>query len=238
MEYVADLKKNGWAFIPGDYYSTRFDGRAHEENLAWQSALLHSYSSLEVDPYSLGNRYRSYSQFKLEAGEVKFGKFYDYLQTKEYNPDTGGVVRTYPPISTVLLSNPFFYALIASDIQFVSQHGGIGEMDELEMGVHVFRYKASVDSPAFSSPVWLHKDDEDIVFVHHIKTSAHALGGDSLIAQSGRKIERVLKLSSHLDTLVVDHQKFHAVTPLGTNSSEPAIRDVILVTFQRKIKKV
>jgi hypothetical protein len=106
----------------------------------------------------------------------------------------------------------------------------------MQIWVHLFRYKATVNSPAFSSPMWLHKDDEDVVFVHLIDRSKDMIGGDSLIAPDSKHIERVIKLENRFDTLVVNHQKFHAVTPVGLkeNSKEKfSTRDVILVTFQQ-----
>ncbi|WP_234257490.1 2OG-Fe dioxygenase family protein [Pectobacterium sp. IFB5596] len=67
--------------------------------------------------------------------------------------------------------------------------------------------------------MWLHKDDEDIVFVHLINVSSNMLGGDSLIASHPRGIERVLRLEQLFDTLVVNHDKLHAVTPVNMRSS-------------------
>lgn len=232
MDYVSDLSNNGWAFIPGEYYAGRFGGEL--SMASWHDALRLAYAELIRDPYSPGNRFRSYIQFSVRNGEIVFGHYYDYQQTKEYNPDTGGIVRSYPAIHSSLLSDPLFYSLVESDLAFAKQHPKIEDLNHVDMGVHLFRYKATVEEPSFSSPIWLHKDDEDLVFVHHLGTSPGALGGDNLIAPNGRHIEKVLRLTSHLDTLVVDHQKFHAVTPLGAISVEPVIRDVILVTFQQR----
>lgn len=232
MDYVSDLNTNGWAFIPGQYYLSLVANESAKAG--WKDALILGYADLVKDPYSPGNRFRSYMQFSFVNNEVVFGNYYDYQQTKEYNPDTGGIVRSYPAIHPVLLANPVFYSLIESDLAFAKQHPKLGNLNEVDMGVHLFRYKATVNDPSFSSPIWLHKDDEDLVFVHHLSTSPGALGGDNLIAPNGRHIERVLRLTSHLDTLVVDHQKFHAVTPLGAVSVEPVTRDVILVTFQKR----
>lgn len=234
MDYVSDLTSNGWAFIPGKYYMGRFALNFSEEG--WKDALKFAYADLVRDPYSPGNRFRSYMQFSVINNEVVFGNYYDYQQTKEYNPDTGGVVRSYPKIHPALLADPVFYSLIESDLAFAKNYPKLGAFGDVDMGIHLFRYKATVDEPSFSSPIWLHKDDEDLVFVHHLRTSPGALGGDNLIAPNGRHIEKVLSLKSHLDTLVVDHQKFHAVTPLGAVSVEPVFRDVILVTFQQRVR--
>ncbi|MFU2318743.1 hypothetical protein [Rahnella sp. PCH160] len=44
----------------------------------------------------------------------------------------------------------------------------IGPLDELTIRHSPVPYEAQCGSPAYSSPVWLHKDDEDVVFVHLI----------------------------------------------------------------------
>ncbi len=129
--------------------------------------------------------------------------------------------------------------LIKNDIAFVNKYKEIGLPSETLIWIHLFRYKATEDAPAFSSPMWLHKDDEDVVFVHLIDSSKNMLGGESLIATDAKNIERVIKLEEVFDTLVVNHKKFHAVTPVGCraiSSEDFSTRDIILVTFQ-KVRK-
>jgi len=76
------------------------------------------------------------------------------------------------------------------------------------------------------------------VFVHLIHASDNMLGGDNLIAPNPKNIERVLRLEALFDTLVVNHDKYHAVTPIGCRQpGETALRDIILVTFQRTVKE-
>ncbi|MGC1497615.1 MAG: 2OG-Fe dioxygenase family protein [Sulfitobacter sp.] len=194
------------------------------------------FGDLALDPYSKGNRFRAYAQFKSEGGELVFGKFEDYLQTKKYNPVTGGIIRDYPPISPDILQTETMQKLLEQDIEICRQLPGIPPLDEMMNGIHFFRYRADVDTPAYSSPAWLHRDDETVVFLHLIDRSADLLGGDNIIATSGADIETVLSLDSFLDTLVVNQKKLHAVTPMGTPShykpGEFVYRDIILVTFQ------
>nr|WP_230583888.1 2OG-Fe dioxygenase family protein [Xenorhabdus bovienii] len=70
--------------------------------------------------------------------------------------------------------------------------------------------------------------------MHLINASSNMLGGDSIIASTPKKIEKVLHLEKPFDTLVVNHDKYHAVTPVGCSiNGEIAIRDIILVTFHK-----
>jgi len=241
MSYAQDLKQGGYSLIPGNHYlSVERYGECNDVISEHIINLRSAFFNLKLDPYSSGNRLRSYIQFKIINGEIYYGKFEPYLQTKSYNPDTGGIIREYPEIDQSVLQNPLFKQLLNSDISFVKEYINTEELSHYTMGVHLFRYQATRESPAYSSPVWLHKDDEDIVFVHLIDKSANAIGGTSVIAESSREITGVIELSEFLDTLVVNHDKFHAVTPLGiasSNSDKMSFRDIILVTFQRRKRK-
>jgi hypothetical protein len=194
------------------------------------------FADLELDPYSKGNRFRAYAQFKRGPGRLEFGKFENYLQTKKYNPVTGGVVRDYPLIAPKILNTATLQGLVEQDIAICEDLPGIPSVDETMNGIHFFRYRADVDTPAYSSPAWLHRDDETVVFLHLVDRSDDLLGGDNVIATSGADIESVLSLDAFLDTLVVNQMKLHAVTPMGTPShykpGEFVYRDIILVTFQ------
>lgn len=235
MTHTSGLATHGFTHIKGQFYLDH--GVASEQELtgsSWMKALEKAYREAILDPYSAGSRTRSYAQFQYDGSQIRFGKFFRYYQTKSYNPDTGGVVRDYPLIAPELLENPIFLKLIKSDIDFVAHYQLLGSISDLEMGVHLFRYNAHPNHPSYSSPIWLHKDDEDVVFIHHLRTSSNAVGGDSIIAPNGKHIEQVIRLSQPLETLVVNHLKFHAVTPIGTNDEQTAERDVILVTFQKR----
>jgi len=241
MEYINHLAAEGYAFIPGGYYQTLSEVNCGNKDifLSDLEQLKLAYGNLTLDPYSPGNRWRGYAQCRRNAkGELSFGHFKEYKQTKKYNPDTGGIVRHYPLLPENITANRLMQAILQDDIAFVEAYERIGPLEELTVGIHLFRYEAQFDAPAYSSPVWLHKDDENVVFVHLIHASANMLGGDNLIAPNPKNIERVLRLETLFDTLVVNHDKYHAVTPIGCRQpGETALRDIILVTFQRTMKE-
>ncbi|WP_340617313.1 3(1)-hydroxy-L-isoleucine 4-dioxygenase HilB [Xenorhabdus entomophaga] len=232
--YINHLSSEGYSYIPGEYYTNLNEINTYVKNDYLQE-LRNGYNNLTLDPYSLGNRLRGYSQCKrLEDETLIFGHFTPYKQTKKYNPDTGDIVRNYPLLPKSITENIILQFLLKDDIRFIEKYGKIGKLNNLTIGIHLFRYQAKFDSPAYSSPVWLHKDDEDVVFVHLINSSSNMLGGDNLIASTPKKIERVLRLQNPFDTLVVNHDKYHAVTPVGCSiNGEIATRDIILVTFQK-----
>lgn len=196
------------------------------------------FSFMPLDNYSNGNRLRNYIQVSIQNGNIKYGKFEPYQQSKKYNPVTGGVIRDYESINKKILELEVFNKIIRKDIEIVKNFKKVGLVDEIMIGVHLFRYKAGVD-PAYSSPSWLHKDDEDIVFLHLIDVSDDLIGGDNIIAKNPKKIDYVFKLKNIFDTLVVNHNCYHAVTPMGIpdnyEKGKFLHRDIILVTFQKRI---
>jgi len=238
-EYARDLARDGYAYIPADfYYGNVFRDRALTELRADYRGLEAEFGLGELDPYSPGNRYRRYAQLRVEpdSAEFEYGRFELYKQTKQYNPQTGGVVREYPLISPELQENPLLRRLLQSDIEFLRRYPRIdADPAELMVGLHLFRYLAYPGDPAYSSPNWLHKDDENVVFIHLIGLSGNVVGGDNVIAPNAKQFETVLRLADVFDTLVINHDKLHAVTPIGTSSRNPvapARRDILLVTFQ------
>jgi len=197
------------------------------------------FPDMPLDTYSPGNRLRNYVQVNCQHDIISFGKFEPYQQTRRYNPITGGVVRDYQTISKVILDSPLFNQIVAEDIAVVRQLEDMPPLEELMIGVHLFRYSAG-HQPAFSSPSWLHKDDEDVVFLHLVDVSPDLIGGESVIASQPKNIDRVLRLQKLFDTLVVNHNCYHAVTPMSIPDHYPEDalrhRDIILVTFQKRPK--
>ncbi|MFP1766528.1 2OG-Fe dioxygenase family protein [Lonsdalea quercina] len=241
MNYEKKLHQNGYALIPGAWYESLYikDPYINESIDEETKQIIQHYEKLVLDPYSPGSRFSAYSQCQTnDYDNLTLGHFEPYFQTKNYNPDTGGIVRSYPLIPSDIVENKLFRLLIIDDIRFVKKYGEIGDPSKTIIGIHLFRYLATPDAPAFSSPVWLHRDDEDIVFVHLLSLSENAMGGDNIIATDGRHLERVMRLEKPLDTLVVNHAKLHAVTPIWCKETAKketqCTRDIILVTFQRR----
>ncbi|MBV4365112.1 2OG-Fe dioxygenase family protein [Erwinia sp. BNK-24-b] len=195
------------------------------------------FPEMPLDTYSEGNRLRNYIQVAYQNDTLRYGKFEPYQQTKRYNPVTGGVVRDYQNISEEILNTRLFNEIVQKDIDIVKNIDDMPPVEELMIGVHFFRYNAGKE-PAYSSPSWLHKDDEDVVFMHLVDVSADLVGGESIIAKHPKKIDRVLRMRKTFDTLVVNHRCFHAVTPMSVpeeyDERNFLHRDIILVTFQKR----
>ncbi|KAE9547475.1 hypothetical protein FO519_009314 [Halicephalobus sp. NKZ332] len=124
--------------------------------------------------------------------------------------------------------------ILKKDIEIARESGIVTFDDGLEMGLHQIRYTAKEGEPAYSSPLWLHRDDEPLVFVHLFNLTENSLGGDNLIASDHKTITNLIRLTSPLETLLLTKKPYHAVTPLGSGDENPAYRDILLVTFMNK----
>ncbi len=232
MQVADALLEDGFAVIePTFYQSDRFDN--FKELIAAQL----DYYSLKPDPLG-GGRHRSYSRYILAPGSDTpvLSESNDYMQSPEYNYDDGGKVRQFAPLSNAFAQSPLLQHVLARDLAVARRTDLVDWSREVIVGLHQVRYLATPDAPAISSPLWLHRDDEPVVFVHLFNLNAAVLGGDNLISSGGRKIDRVIRLTRPLDTLLVGQKILHAVTPVGTSVTSGAFRDVLLVTFSNESK--
>ncbi|ACY15827.1 2OG-Fe dioxygenase family protein [Haliangium ochraceum] len=192
-----------------------------------------SYETLEADP-APGNRLRRYASCRWRSDLGQLTRLADtgYAQSSANNYQDGGRVREFAPMADEDFENPLIRQLLAFDLAFVSASGLLAQHESLSVGLHQIRYRAEGRMPSHSSPSWLHRDDEDLVFVHLFGLSADAIGGDTLIGESHRNLLAMLRLEKTLDTLIVTKKHMHAVSPVGSRTGAPAYRDILLVTFQ------
>ena len=177
------------------------------------------------------HRYRAYSKYELLNEELSLASVKFYAQSKEYNNEDGGKPREFQPLEPTLSENKLFCSLINKNIKIAKLTKLIHFNKKVNIGLHQIRYCGSMEFPSYASPLWLHKDDGELVFIHLLNLSANAKGGDNLIAKSPKKIEKFIKLTCALDTLAVTKKHFHAVTPIG---SAIAYSDILLVTFDNE----
>uniref|UniRef100_A0A914YNM2 Uncharacterized protein n=1 Tax=Panagrolaimus superbus TaxID=310955 RepID=A0A914YNM2_9BILA len=191
------LNNDGFAYIKIDFYG-------FETNCTEIEELKTTYDSLPIDP-SPGNRYRAYTCYDWNPTEQSLKKqdSTQYFQSKEYNYIDGGNIRIFDPISTTFLENSVLKGLIQKDTELAKKTGIINFDETFELGLHQIRYKAQGIEPAYSSPLWLHRDDEPLVFVHLFNLSDNAIGGNNLIATSPKAITHIIQLKSPLETILL-----------------------------------
>ncbi|MEK3812891.1 2OG-Fe dioxygenase family protein [Bacillus sp. FSL R7-0685] len=227
-KYASFLKENGYSYIPADFYQQKTTDAAVRE-------LQLTYDDLKADPKG-GGRYRAHSRYILapDSDTLELDPDNGYFQSKEYNYDDGGIVRQFKKISDEFLQHPVTRHMIHSNVEMARQTDFVDWEKEVIIGLHQVRYQVTPDAPSYSSPIWLHRDDEPLVFVHLFQLSEDAIGGDNLIAPSVKQIDKVLRLTNPLETLALGQKVFHAVTPVGTANRDGAHRDILLVTFSNR----
>lgn len=219
------LSRSGYAHIKRKFYLKKLDKKQLK-------IVQNTYKNLENDTYSDGNRQRAYTKlvWDVENNKAIKAENNNYSQSEDYNPKDGGKVRKFKDISLDYLNNPVVGKLVINNIEIAKNTDLVKFDPTLEIGLHQIRYRAKPNSPAYSSPMWLHKDDEPLVFVHLFNLSKNTLGGDNIIAYKNKPLN-VLRLAKPMETLVVNQAVYHAVTPMGTSNKKSSYRDILLVTF-------
>jgi hypothetical protein len=190
-----------------------------------------SYFDLPPDADG-GQRFRAHSALRQNNDVIEEAAAEGYAQSKDYNYTEGGKVRLFAPIAPAVRQSQLLRRIIQIDASIVRATGIVPFDGPVKIGLHQVRYQPIDGIPSYSSPPWLHKDDEPAVFVHLVNASANLIGGDSVLAQSAREFQHVLRLQDPLDTLFLTQNLFHAVTPVGIESGPVGFRDILIVTFQ------
>lgn len=188
---------------------------------------------LALDP-SAGSRWRAYLKLQWDrySDEVVVADDQRYFQTAAANNMDGGKPRSFHAINPGILNDAVFAKVLATNKQFIRDYDALKQYDRLVFGIHFVRYLAKPGSISYSSPVWLHVDDEPLVFVHLVELSQAAIGGDNIVANCQGELLTAVRLQNFFDTIVLNRNIKHAVTPLGTDKDVDAYRDIILFTVE------
>jgi hypothetical protein len=100
-----------------------------------------------------------------------------------------------------------------------------------EVFLQQIRHRAEGLNPSLATPPWLHRREEPLTFLHHVRRSENAIGGETLLSGDGRTVDRIFRMEDPLETLALDRSIFHMETPIGSRDGQPATRDLLVVTF-------
>lgn len=194
--------------------------------------LLQEFNQLEQDK-SPGSRYRAYLKlcWNRNLNVIKRSADQKYYQTYNANNLDGGKFREFKILDHTIFHNEALQKIIHTNLEFIRQDQNLAKEDHLTLGIHFVRYAASEGEASYSSPIWLHIDDEPLVFLHLMQVSDNLIGGDSIIAEKKGAIKNVFRLKNFMDTMVLNRNARHAVTPMGSTKGL-ATRDIILFTVE------
>ncbi|MBZ7927027.1 2OG-Fe dioxygenase family protein [Ensifer adhaerens] len=222
-EAEAAIRGGGWAILPQSYYAINESDRA---------VFQETYRSLDVDPYG-DTRRRAYLKLRMRptTGAISIAEDQTYSQTYLANPLDGGKVRIFGPIANDAIASVAFQRLVQKNLSLMLAAYTFMK-EEVTIGVHCVRYFTDLGKPTFSSPIWLHKDDEPLVILNVIDESEGLIGGDTILAHNLRSIERVAHLKP-FQGVVLTKQLFHMVTPMEAPIAGSAgFRDILLTTLE------
>ena len=164
--------------------------------------------------------------------KITLSKNQTYFQSDKSNKVDGGKVRQFAVMDKAILNLPIMKNIIHYNLQKIKTFPLLNAHPELVLGLHFIQYKVDQYGASYSSPDYLHLDDEPLVFVHLLNLTHNAWGGDNLIADlKTRKIINVVRLEKPLDTIMLTRDYYHAVTALGAREGE-AKRDILLFTVE------
>lgn len=188
----------------------------------------------ETDLHADGPRNRAYLklEWSRQDNRIAVANNQNYFQTAASNHQDGGKIRQFANMPADILKLPILQNILQNNVNIIAQYDPLSHYDQLIFGLHFIQYVAKEGEASYSSPVGLHLDDEPLVFVHLLELTKNALGGDNLIAQlSDQEIKKVVRLEQPMDTLLVNRNCYHAVTPLGSRRGISK-RNIILFTIE------
>lgn len=205
-------------------------------NADWQE-FTSAWDDLPIDPYvkpsHRTSRYRRLGRLLARGdGSVERLPNKAFVQGKSINRVYGGQARVFEPLLGKTLDNACFQAAIAHDLGLIREV----EKDNGEwlITVHAIRILATADATSAPAPEGRHSDGHEYVIMHLIGRE-NCVGGLSRVFRKGEN-EPVFEhtLLSPMETVVVDDRAMeHEVTPIGSEDASTAIRDMMIVDFER-----
>jgi hypothetical protein len=232
-DLVAAIGREGYAFVHGEVMRSLLSTIGALAD--WESFAA-SWSSLELDTYMAdGGRYRRrrHAVFAAQPGlPIDRQAHQPHFQTLEYNPMHGGVARWFEPISNDVARGATLQTVLAFCRSLFETLADGAPPWRIE--VHQFRIEARGGEAGRPTPEGLHRDGVDYVLVLLVSRRNIASGTTSIHSLDGRTLGE-FTLSDPFDAALVDDSRVaHGVTPVeALDASQPAHRDVLVVTFKK-----
>jgi hypothetical protein len=227
------LARDGYAFVRGGDMRAALAGAGPLDD--WD-AFAASWNALELDTYMAdGGRYRRrrHAVFAAPAaGTIVREPDQPHYQTLDYNPLHGGIERWFAPLTREVAEGASLTTILAF---CRSLFGSLApSVAAWRVEVHQFRIEARTGESARPTPEGLHRDGVDYVLVLLVDRRNIASGTTSIHGLDGRPLGE-FTLTRPFDAALVDDARVcHGVTPVEPlDSSLPAYRDVLVVTFKR-----
>lgn len=232
------LARDGFALAPAQVLR-RCLQRAG--GLADWDAFAASWDDLALDTYLIPHgrfRRRRHAVFAAlgtpadRVREIVRAAHQPHFQSREYNPLQGDIERWFEPIAAEVGDGPSLRTILS----FCHDLFGamVPDVSSWRAEVHQFRIEARPGEPGQPTPEGVHRDGVDYVLVLMIRRTNIVQGTTTIHARDGRLLGSFTLAEPFDAALVDDARVFHGVTPVeALDPSDPAHRDVLVVTFKR-----
>jgi hypothetical protein len=197
-----------------------------------------SWNDLETDTYMAdGGRYRRRRFAVYEArrqGPIARRPHQPHYQSLDYNTLNGGIERWFEPIKPAIGDG----ASMRTILDYCRALFGrlAPETAAWHIEVHQFRIEARRGEQGKPTPEGMHRDGVDYVLVLLVNRR-NIQSGTTTIHDLDKRQLGSFTLTDPLDAALVDDARcYHGVTPVEPeNLAQPAYRDVLVVTFRKKV---
>ena len=195
-----------------------------------------SWNGMPLDQYlALDRRFRRrrYAVYAASGSDaITRQPHQPHYQRPEYNPLFGGIAREFEPIDASIGSGGSMMAIL----QFCRElFGALSPQTRTwHIEAHQFRIEATGANAGHPTPEGVHRDGVDYVCVLLVCRHNMASGTTTIHTSDGGKLGS-FTLTQPFDAMLLDDTRvFHGVTPVqAVDPSQPAYRDVLVVTFRR-----
>lgn len=224
-QHLADLERLGFCRLPPEALDPT--------KVADHHVLQGAFDSEQEADSTGGRRWRSHSKLAMVDGSLRLLPHTTYVQSATYNPDHGDIHRGFRPIAnSVLRSDTLQHIIRFTEVIARDTVPDVFSRPEVVVGLHMVSYRPVQGAPSYSSPVWLHRDEEPFVAVVLCGITCNLGGGENVVSIGGAgKVYDAFKMTERLEMLLLTKKYWHAVTPMYSTDGRPARRDILLVTF-------
>jgi hypothetical protein len=228
------LEQHGYAHVPADDMRPMLETCG---SLADWERFASSWNDLGLDTYMAdGGRYRRRRHAAYAAaadGSITRKPHQPHYQSRDYNVLHGGIARWFQPVADDVGAGPTLTTIVRFCAGLFGSLAAAPPAWHVE--VHQFRIEAKAEETARPTPEGMHRDGVDYVLVLLIARRNIVSGTTSIHALDGRALGSFTLTEPFDAALVDDARVFHGVTPVEPlDPSEPAYRDVLVVTFSRR----
>ena len=186
------------------------------------------FNNIPSDPYYGSYRFKAISRFTVIDGQVTLLPLQGYIQSKEYNPIAGDVVRHYPAINKNLTSHSELLNLLRLASEKTQSP------DSAVYTLHQMRVVSSEGQKGLAAAEGIHRDGYDYILICCI--ARHNIEGGVTSLYSGKtESEKVFEKQLLPGDIVFakDSMLYHYTTPIHHLGDDDGYRDVLVVTISQ-----